>query len=66
MVAAAAAVVAAAEVVVVVVVEVVISLKGAIQDVYNLLTAQRTVSNMYAQVVRVQSCANHMQHVKHL
>ena len=29
---------------------------------YNLLTALQTVSSMYAQVARAQSCANHMQH----
>ena len=28
---------------------------------YNLLTALLTVSNMYALVARVQSCANHVQ-----
>ena len=32
----------------------------------NLLTVPRTVSNMYAQVARVQSCANHVQHIKRL
>ena len=32
---------------------------------YNL-TAPRTVSNTYAQVARVQPCANHVQHIKHL
>ena len=35
-----------------------IALKGANRDFYNLLTAPRTVSNTYAQVVRAQSCAN--------
>ena len=29
---------------------------------YNLLTVPRTISNTYAQVLRAQSCANHMQH----
>ena len=43
-----------------------IALKGAVQDFYNLFTALRTVSNMYAQVVKAQSCANHMQHVERL
>ena len=33
---------------------------------YNLLTAPRTVSNMYTQVAQAQLCANHVQHVKHL
>ena len=32
---------------------------------YNLLTAPRTVSNAYAQVARMYSCANHVQHTKH-
>ena len=38
------------------------TLKGVIRDFYNLLTAPRTVSNTYAQVVRPQSCVNHVQH----
>ena len=33
---------------------------------YNLLTAQRNVSNTYAQVAQAQSCANHVQHIKRL
>ena len=33
---------------------------------YNLLTALRTVSNMYAQAAQAQSCANHVQHIEHL
>ena len=33
---------------------------------FNLLTALQTVSNMYDQVARVQSCANHVQHMEHL
>ena len=33
---------------------------------YNLVTAPRTVSNTYAQVARVQSCANHVQHIERL
>ena len=40
-----------------------ITLKGTIGNVYNLLTAPRTVSNMHAQVAWAQSCANHMQHI---
>ena len=43
-----------------------IAFKGAISDCYNLLTALRTVSNMYTQVARTQSCANHMQHIERL
>ena len=43
-----------------------IALKGAIWDFYNLLTAPRAVSSKYAQAARVQSCANYMQHIKHL
>ena len=31
---------------------------------YNLLTVPRTVSIMYAQVARAQSCANHLQHTE--
>ena len=45
---------------------IIIALKGAIQDLYNLLTAPRTVSNTYAQVARAQSCANHVQHIERL
>ena len=33
---------------------------------YNLLSAPRTVSNMYAQVARAQSCANHVRHIERL
>ena len=33
---------------------------------YNLLTAPRTVFNMYAQVAQAQSCANHVQHIERL
>ena len=43
-----------------------ITLKGAIWDFYNLLTALRTVSNTDAQEARAQKCANHEQHIKHL
>ena len=43
---------------------IIIALKGAIRDFYNLLTAPRTVSNMYAHVARVRSCANHVQHIE--
>ena len=32
----------------------------------NLLTASRTVSNTYARVARVQSRANHVQHIERL
>ena len=42
----------------------IIALKGANRDFYNLLTAPRTVSNTYAQVARAQSCANHVQHIE--
>ena len=42
------------------------TLKGAIRDLYNLLTALWTVSNTLAQVARAQSCANHEQHIQHL
>ena len=33
---------------------------------YNLLMAPWTVSNTFAQVARVQLCANHVQHIKRL
>ena len=38
---------------------IIIALKGAIQDFYNLLTSSHTVSNMHAQVAWAESCANH-------
>ena len=44
----------------------IIALKSAIRDLYNLLTAPRFVSNTYAQVTRTQSCANHVQHIGRL
>ena len=37
-------------------------LKGANRDFYNLLTALRTVSNMYAQMARAQSRADLVLH----
>ena len=40
-----------------------IAFKGTI--FHNLLTAPQTVSNTYSHVVRAQSCANHVQHIKH-
>ena len=51
-----------------------IAFKGAIRDFFfffffflnNLLTEPRTVSNTYAQVARMQSCANHVQHIERL
>ena len=43
-----------------------IARKGAIWDVYNLLTALWAVSNIYAQMASAQSCENHVQHIKHL
>ena len=33
---------------------------------YNLLTVPRTVSDTYAQMARVQSSANHVQHIQRL
>ena len=45
---------------------IIIAFKGAIRDFFNLLTALQTVFNMYDQVARVQSCANHVQHIEHL
>ena len=33
---------------------------------YNLLAAPQTVSNTYAQVAKVQLCANHVQHIERL
>ena len=43
---------------------IIVTWKGAIGDFHNLLTAQQTVSNVFAQVAKVQKCANHMQHIK--
>ena len=41
-----------------------IALKGANRDLYNVLTALRTVSKTYAQVAQAHSCANHVQHIE--
>ena len=45
---------------------IIIALKGAIRDFYNLPTAPQTVSSMYAQVAQAQLCANHAQHIEFL
>ena len=45
---------------------VIIVLKGAIRDFYDLLLVPRTVSDTHAQVARAQSCANHVQHIERL
>ena len=50
---------------------IIIAFKGAIRDFFffffcNLLTALRTVFNMYSQMVRTQSCANLVQHIQRL
>ena len=51
-------------IIIVIIIIIIITFKGAIRDFfYNLLTAQRTVSNTYVQVAWVQSCPNHMQHI---
>ena len=36
-----------------------VTLKGSIQDFYNLLTLSQTVSNKEAHMIRAQSCTNH-------
>ena len=43
---------------------IIISVKGAIRDFYNLLSAPRTVSDAYAQATRAQSRANRVQHIR--
>ena len=55
---------------IIIIIIIIITLKGAIHEFYNLLTARQTVS-MYTQVATVQSCANHMQqsrayHMQHV
>ena len=45
---------------------IIIAFTGTVLAVYNLLTALWTVSNTYTQVAPAQSCANNMQHIKHL
>ena len=42
------------------------ALKGAVGGFYNLLTVLQTVSNTYAQVAGMQSCANRVQHIERL
>ena len=41
---------------------IIIALKGAVCHFDSVLTALQTVSNIYAQVSKVQSCANTVQH----
>ena len=48
-------------IIIIVIIIIIITLKGTIRDFYNLPTVLQTVSNTYAQVARVQSCANHVQ-----
>ena len=43
-----------------------IALKVPKRDLYNLLTAPRTVSDTYVQLARAQSCANHVLHIERL
>ena len=49
-----------------IIIMIMITLKGAIQDFHNLLTARQTVSYTYAHMARAQLCANHVQHIKRL
>ena len=42
----------------IIIIIIIITLKGAVQDFYNLHAAQQTVFNRYAQVAGAQSCAN--------
>ena len=53
-------------IIIIIIMIIIIALKGAIRDFYNLLTALRTVSNTYAQVAQVQSCANHVENIERL
>ena len=41
-------------------------MKDAIREIYSAITAPRTVSDIYTQVVRAQPCANHVQHIGNL
>ena len=43
---------------------IIIAFKGTSRDFLSLLTAPRTVSNMYTKVAPVQSCANYVQHIE--
>ena len=45
---------------------IIVALKCANRDFYNLLTASRTVSNTYALVVRAQLYVYHVQHIERL
>ena len=47
-----------------VVVTITIALKSTVQNFCGLLTVPWSVSNMYAQVAKVQLCANHAQHIE--
>ena len=54
-------------IIIIIIIIIMIALTGANPDFYNLLTASRTVSNTYTQVLRAQSCNTsgtcHVQHV---
>ena len=51
---------------IIIIIIIIIAFKVQFEIFYNLLTAPWTISNMYAQVARAQSCANHMQHIERL
>ena len=45
--------------IIIIIIIVIVAFKGAVRDFYSLVTATRTVSNMYTQVARAQSRATH-------
>ena len=54
-------------IIIIIIIIIIIAFKCAIRNfLHNLLTAPRTVSNMYAQVAWAQSCADHVQHIERL
>ena len=53
-------------IIIIMIIVIIIILRCTISTNYNLVTALRTVSNMYTQVAWAQSCANHVQHIGHL
>ena len=42
----------------------IMALNGDIDVFYNILAVLPTASNMHAQMARVQSCTNHVQHIE--
>ena len=51
-------------IIIIIIIIIIAALKGAILDFLQSPHCARTVSNTYALVARVQSCANYVQHIE--